>query len=250
MGALELHAEGIVVRFGGITAVSDVSLDARRSQVLGLIGPNGAGKTTLLNALSGFAPLSAGKVTFGDTDVTTRTPQWRARRGLVRSFQAVRVFEGLTVRENVEVGAVGTGRRRRAARGATVDLLALTGLGRLADRPASSLPAGQQRQLSLARALAARPVFLLLDEPAAGLDEGESEELAAAIRRIPTEFDAGVVLVEHDMSVVMKVCDRIQVLDHGSTIAVGERETIRTDPEVIRAYLGEQSTADGGEVGA
>jgi branched-chain amino acid transport system ATP-binding protein len=233
-----LKAESVTVSFGGLTALADVTVAVGRGEVVGLIGPNGAGKTTMLNVLSGFASPQAGQVFLGDRDITRRSPRWRARHGISRSFQAARLFERLTVRENIEVGAAGIGHSRRRARRVADELIALLGLGDDAERLAREIPAGRQRQVALARALAGRPELLLLDEPAAGLDDEESQDLVRAIQEIPGAYGCGILVVEHDMAVIMGVCERIQVLDHGRTIAVGDPASIRRDPEVIRAYLG------------
>lgn len=234
----QLEADSVTVSFGGVAALDGVSAAVHQGEILGLIGPNGAGKTTMLNILSGFASPSTGRVRLDGTDITGRSPRWRARHGISRSFQAARLFERMTVRENVEVGAAGIGRSRRQARQVAEELIRLLGIGDSADRLAREVPAGRQRQVALARALAGRPCLLLLDEPAAGLDEDESRDLVRAIRDIPESYGCGIVIVEHDMAVIMGVCHRIQVLDHGRTIAVGDPVSVRRDPEVIGAYLG------------
>jgi branched-chain amino acid transport system ATP-binding protein len=207
---------------------------------MGLIGPNGAGKTTCMNALSGFVPLNAGMVALAGVDVTGWSPQRLVARGLVRTFQDVATFPGLTVFENVELGALGAGMSRRRARARARELLKSMGLSRLSRLPASALPHGDERRVGIARAVAVGPKFLLLDEPAAGLDDVESLALTDTIAQIRETIGCGVLLVEHDMRIIFRVCERIQVLDYGKSIAVGSPEEIRTDPAVITAYLGEK----------
>ena len=211
---------------------------------MGLIGPNGAGKTTFMNAASGFVKLTGGTVTLEGTDVTGWSPQRLARNGLVRTFQDVATFPGLTVYENVELGALGAGLGRRAARKHTTQLLASMELDHLAQMPASALPHGNERRVGIARAVACRARFLLLDEPAAGLDDAESLALTRTIARLREELDCGVLLVEHDMRIIFRVCERIQVLDYGKSIATGTPEEIRTSKAVIAAYLGEKGAQD------
>ena len=237
-GPGKLVAEGIRVHFEGVRAVDGVDLTLERGQIMGLIGPNGAGKTTFMNAVSSFVPLTAGKVTLDGVDVTGWAPQRLVARGLVRTFQDVATFPGLTVFENVELGALGAGLNRRQARRRAWELLESTGLRHLAALPASALPHGDERRVGIARAVAVGPKFLLLDEPAAGLDDAESLALTATIAKLREELDCGVLLVEHDMRIIFRVCERIQVLDYGKSIAVGAPEEIRTSKRVVAAYLG------------
>ena len=238
-----LRCEGLTARIGGVTAVDDVSLAVECGQVLGLIGPNGAGKTTLLNLLSGFLRPTSGRAFLGDRDITTERPDTVARSGLVRTFQGVRLFDDLTVFENVEVAALSTMARRSAARDLAELALDTVGLTQSAGALASTLSYGAQRQVAIARAIAMRPRFLLLDEPAAGLNEDESQALSLTIRKLKDETSIGVLLVEHDMQVVMGVSDRIHVLDSGRTISEGAPEAVRADPRVIAAYLGVEQLA-------
>jgi branched-chain amino acid transport system ATP-binding protein len=233
-----LVTKGVTVRFGALVAVDNVDLSVGRSEVLGLIGPNGAGKTTLVNAITGFQPPTSGSVSLGDREITAMPPHKRARLGIVRTFQSGHSFARLTALENVEVAAIGHRTARRAARRRAVELLEMMRLGHRADSLASALPHGDERRLEVARALAFNPQFLLLDEPAAGLDERESDELMDAIRRIRDEMQCGILLIDHDMRVIMQTCERIQVLNYGKTIAVGTPGQVRNDPKVIAAYLG------------
>lgn len=230
--------QAVAVHFEGVKAVDNVDIDIYRGEILGLIGPNGAGKTTLVNALTGFTPLTSGTLTLGGQDLTGLPPHKIARRGVFRTFQGVRLFTNLTAIENVEVAAVSTGLPRRAARSAALEALDLLGITRHADTLANRLPYGDERRLALARSVVSNPRFLLLDEPAAGLDENESRELADIIRQLRVNLDNGIMIIEHDMNVIMGICDRIHVVDRGQTIAVGAPEHIRTNEAVISAYLG------------
>jgi ABC-type branched-subunit amino acid transport system ATPase component len=236
----KLVAEEIHVHFEGVRAVDGVHLTLEQGQIMGLIGPNGAGKTTFMNAVSSFVPLTAGRVSLAGDDVTGWSPQRLVRLGLVRTFQDAATFPELTVFENVELGALGAGLSRRAARARARELIEGLGLARLARLPASALPHGDERRVGIARAVAVGPKFLLLDEPAAGLDDTESLELTRTIARVRDDLGCGVLLVEHDMHIIFRVCERIQVLDNGKTIAVGSPEEISTSKEVVAAYLGQK----------
>jgi branched-chain amino acid transport system ATP-binding protein len=216
-----------------------VTLELHRHEVVGLIGPNGAGKTTLVNVMSGFDFPNSGSVEFAGRDVTRWGPSRRGRAGLARTFQHSRSFRGLTVRENIEVAALGVRAGRREARRRADRLLDLLELRHRADAEAASLPHGDERKLGVARALACDPRHVLLDEPAAGLPDSEMPEFAAVVRSIRDDFDAGVLLIEHNMSLVMAVCDRIQVLDEGRTLAAGTPAEIRGNLDVAAAYLGD-----------
>jgi len=252
-----LRLEGITRRFGGLVALDNVSLEIPGQGLSAVIGPNGAGKTTLFNMISGFMPPSAGHVHFNGDDITGQPPETIARRGLIRTFQLVQLFEGLTVLENVKVGchlhtrggllAALVPTRAARAEEAAVDaearrLLAETGLTAQAETFAAVLPYGQKRLLEITRALAARPKLLLLDEPAAGLNRQETDALAALLRRIAAAGTA-ILLIEHDMNLVMKVADNIAVLDFGRLIAKGSPEEVRRNPDVIAAYLGTEEAA-------
>jgi branched-chain amino acid transport system ATP-binding protein len=239
-----LRTEGLGVRFAGVKALAGVDLVLERGEVLGLIGPNGAGKTTMLNAVSGAIRPTAGEVYVDDTAVTNWSPHRLAKAGLARTFQNLRLFRGLSVRENIEAAAVaGPSLSRRNARRLAVDLLEDAHLTEKADWRSESLSYGEEQRLAIARALAVCPSFLLLDEPAAGLNEAETDTLAALIARIRKSLGCGVLVIEHDMRLIMGTCDRIHVLDMGSTIAVGEPAQIQTHEDVVAAYLG-RSTDD------
>jgi branched-chain amino acid transport system permease protein len=233
-----LRAEGISLAFAGLHVLRGIDLDLEPGEALGLVGPNGAGKTTLINVLSGFQEPDSGAVTLGGIDVTGRSPARLARHGLARTFQAALPFPQLSCLEGVAVGAMGVGTGRRRALSVAADVLGRLKLLEQAGRPAGSLPPGAQRLLGIARALAIAPRYLLLDEPAAGLNEVECEELVAILLEVLRDFDCGILLIEHDMSMVMELCPRVQVLDGGSTLRVGTPEEIQEDPSVVEAYLG------------
>ncbi len=233
-----LRAEGIAVAFGGLRVLRGVDLKLSRGEALGLIGPNGAGKTTLVNVLSGFLAPDAGTVSLDGTDVSGRSPTRLARAGLSRTFQAALPFPHLSGLESVAVGAMGVGVGRRDAVAVAADVLARLGMREKAVLPAGSLPPASQRLLGVARALATGPRYLLLDEPAAGLSEVEGEELVAILRGVLEDFDCGILLIEHEMSVVMSLCPRVQVIDDGVTLRIGSPAEIQADPAVVEAYLG------------
>jgi branched-chain amino acid transport system ATP-binding protein len=233
-----LRASGIAVEFEGVKAVDGVDLELATGTIVGLIGPNGAGKTTLVNALSGFQPPTAGRVELEGDDVTGLSPEKRARRGIVRTFQGSRSFDDLTVRENAEVSGLGLGVPRREARERAAAALEALGISHLADVRAADLTTGNERRLQVARVISMRPTYLFLDEPAAGLNEGETAELVEVIRGLPERLGCGVLLIDHDMSLIMGVCERIVVLDNGRVIASGSPAEVRADQRVIDAYLG------------
>jgi branched-chain amino acid transport system ATP-binding protein len=235
---MQLRAQGVTVRFGGLVAVDEVSISLARGEILGLIGPNGAGKTTLVNVLSGFQRPLAGAITVGERDCTGLPRHGFPRAGVVRTFQAVRLFRGLTVSENVEIGYVAQGFSRREARRRALAILGELKLTEKAHRAAAGLSYGEERRIGLARALAVNPLFLLLDEPAAGLAATEADELRHLIIDIRSKYNCGVLVIEHNMALVMNLCERIHVLDSGRTIATGTRAEIRADAGVRRAYLG------------
>jgi branched-chain amino acid transport system ATP-binding protein len=233
-----LRAVGVSRSFEGVQALADVHLELARSEVVGLIGPNGAGKTTLVNLITGFDFPTTGRVELEERDVTRWSPQRRGRAGLARTFQHGHAFRGLTVRENVEVAALGVGASPRDARTRAQRLLGALGLGSRADENASALPHGDERKLGVARALATEPRFVLMDEPAAGLTEAEVPDLAAVVRSVRDDHGAGVLLIDHNVTLILDVCDRIQVLDQGRTLAKGTPEEIRKNIDVANAYLG------------
>jgi branched-chain amino acid transport system ATP-binding protein len=236
-----LRASSVSRSFEGVEALRSVTLELRPGEVLGLIGPNGAGKSTLVNLLSGFDRPTSGTVELEGRDVTRWPAHRRGRRGLARTFQHSHAFRALTVRENVEVAAlgVGTGPRRAAQR--TDELLELVGLTRYAGSPAAALAHGDERRLGVARALATEPRFVLMDEPAAGLPEAEVPGFAAVVRSVRDDHGAGVLLIDHNMTLIMDVCDRIHVLDQGRTLAEGSPADIRANIDVAAAYLGESA---------
>jgi branched-chain amino acid transport system ATP-binding protein len=230
--------------YAGVRALHDVTLVLGRHEVVGLIGPNGAGKSTLVNILTGFDFPDEGTVKLEEREITGWSPHRRGRHGLARTFQHSRSFRGLSVRENVEVAALGAGARSRAARKRAGALLERLRLTPYAEAPAGALAHGDERRLGVARALATEPRFVLLDEPAAGLPEAEVPDFAAVIRSLRDDDDAGVLLIDHNMALVMEVCDRIQVLDHGSTLAEGTPGEIRGNLDVAAAYLGESAVQE------
>ncbi len=238
-----LRASSVSRSFAGVQALRDVSLELRQGEVVGLIGPNGAGKSTLVNILSGFDRPTRGRVLLEDRDVTRWPAFRRGRRGLARTFQHSHAFGGLTVRENVAVSALGVGASQREAAKRTKELLELLGLAEHADQPASSLPHGDERRLGVARALATEPRFVLMDEPAAGLPEAEIPDFATAVGTV-RERGAGVLLVDHNVALVLEVCERIHVLDQGTTLAEGTPDEIRAHLGVAAAYLGESAAAE------
>ncbi|HET7367341.1 MAG TPA: ABC transporter ATP-binding protein [Gaiella sp.] len=225
-------------------ALDGVTTEVRRTEVVGLIGPNGAGKSTLVNVLSGFDAPTSGTVELDGEDVTRWPAHRRGRAGLARTFQHSRSFRNLTVRENVEIAAIGTGTGPREARRRADELLELLGLDGRADAAASSLPHGDERRLGVARALATEPRYVLMDEPAAGLTEAEVPAFAAVVRAVRDDHEAGVLLIDHNMALIMDVCDRIQVLDQGRVLAEGTPADIRANLDVAAAYLGESAVAE------
>ena len=236
-----LEAHDISVNFEGLAAVDEVTLSMGRREIFGLIGPNGAGKTTLVNVLTGFQKPTHGNVVLAGVDVTGLPPHRIGRRGLARTFQAVRLYPDMPVIENLEAAAVGTGLgRREAARRARAILEWMHFADKARDH-ADTLPYGDERRVGIGRALAMAPHFVLLDEPAAGMSDAECDDLMALISRIPRDFGCGVLLIEHNMRVIMGVCDRIHVIDSGRTIGEGTPQEIQANPAVIRAYLGTRS---------
>ena len=237
-----LDAVKVTKHFAGVHALRGVTLRLREGALVGLIGPNGSGKTTLLNCVSGvFAPTS-GTISLDGESIGGRPAHALAARGIVRTFQNVRLFERLTARQNVEVSAVAAGKvKRRHSREYAREVLERLGLGELEDRYAGTLSYGDQRRLEIARALAASPRFLLLDEPAAGMNEAESDVLGESMERIRHERACGVLVVDHDLRLIMRLCEHIYVLNEGVVISEGRPEEVRSDPAVLAAYIGEEN---------
>jgi ABC-type branched-subunit amino acid transport system ATPase component len=236
-----LDAVAVTKNFAGVQALRGVTLRLREGAVVGLIGPNGSGKTTFLNCVSGVFPPSGGQISLDGRPIGGRPAYDLAGRGIVRTFQNVRLFDGLTVLQNVQVSAVAAGKvKRRDSRRYARAILDQLGLGELEDRYAGTLSYGDQRRLEVARALAASPRFLLLDEPAAGMNEVESDELREAIERIRSVHGCGVLVVDHDLRLIMRLCQHIYVLNDGVLISEGKPEAVRSDPAVLAAYIGEE----------
>jgi branched-chain amino acid transport system ATP-binding protein len=251
-----LELDDCALSFGGLTAVSGVSLDLDPGELVGLIGPNGAGKTTVFNLITGIYAPEQGTIRLGGRSIAGLSPSGINRRGIARTFQGIRLFPSLTAYENVLaghspragglLGAI-TGTPHADALRQCIDaecrgLLRLLGLEEQHDVAARALPYGAQRRLEIARALATAPQLLLLDEPAAGTTPQEKVELMEQIRWLREELGLGILVIEHDMRMIMEICDRITVLDHGEVIACGAPEAIRRDPKVIAAYLGEEQS--------
>jgi branched-chain amino acid transport system ATP-binding protein len=239
-----LRASAVSRSFEGVHALRDVTLELERGEVVGLIGPNGAGKSTLVNILSGFDRPSSGTVELEGRDITRWRPSRRGRAGLARTFQHSHAFRGLSVRENVEVAALGAGAGPQAARERAEGLLDALGLSAGGEAPANTLAQGDERRLGVARALATDPSFVLLDEPAAGLPEAEVPAFAEMVRSVRDERGAGVLLIDHNIGLIMEICDRIHVLDQGRTLAEGTPVDIRANLDVAAAYLGESAVAE------
>jgi branched-chain amino acid transport system ATP-binding protein len=242
-----LRAAAVSRAFEGVHALRDVTLELRTGEIVGLIGPNGAGKSTLVNVLTGFDFPDEGSVELEGRVITRWSPHRRGRHGLARTFQHSRSFRELSVRENVEVAALGSGVGVREARRRADDLLERLRLTAYAGAPARSLPHGDERRLGVARALATSPRFVLMDEPAAGLPEAEVPDFADVVRSVAEEHEAGVLLIDHNMALVMDVCHRIQVLDHGATLAEGAPGEIRANLDVASAYLGDTAVHEEAE---
>ena len=241
-----LQVEGVGKQFGGLQALSDVTFDLPEGQIMGLIGPNGAGKTTLFNCINGVYPPTTGRVTFRGEEITGTKTYHVAHRGLARTHQIVRPLNELTVRENVIVGAC-FGREKHGLGKAGViadDVLAFVELANRSDQLAGSLNVGQKKRLEMARALAARPYLILLDEVLAGLNPSEIGMMVDIVRRIRNERNVTIIMIEHVMRAVMNVSDRIIVLDYGRQIAEGTPEEVANNEKVIEAYLGDPKLAE------
>lgn len=233
-----LVVDGVTKDFVGLRALDSISLRLDQGEILGLIGPNGSGKTTLINIVTGFLKPTAGGIQVNGIEITNRPPHKIAPLGLARTFQTIKLFPELTVLENVEVASVSTGLSRHQARQRAREVLLRLEIANLAHMRAGTLPYGAERRVEIARALATRPDFLLLDEPAAGLNKAESDDLLQALALIPQEIGCGMLIVDHDMRLIMQLCDRVHVLNHGKTIGEGTPKIVRRNPAVIEAYLG------------
>ncbi len=237
-----LVAEGVSRSFSGVQALAEVSLRLDRDEILGLIGPNGSGKSTLVNVLSGLLQPDNGRVLLDDADVTGHPPREFARRGVIRTFQTVRLFPSMTVRENVQVGVLGAAGDQRGVDARIEELLELAELGDWAAAPATDIPFGLQRRVEIARALATDPAFLMLDEPAAGLNEEESDHLLDLIRRIHGDGVA-ILVIDHDLRLILRLCQRVHVLVKGRSLVEGTPADVRSHPGVVEAYIGAHRAA-------
>jgi branched-chain amino acid transport system permease protein len=246
--AESLLARSVSKDFSGLQALQDVELSLRRGEIVGIIGPNGSGKSTLLNVISGVTPPTRGEVWIGERDITGWGADRVARAGVARTFQNIRLFKELTVRENVEVALSASSRRGRAAsvESSACELLAALRIDAFEDAFAGTLPYGLQRRLEIARAIATGPAFLLLDEPAAGMNEVETDDLLEALRALHAWSGVGIVMVDHVLRLVMTLCERVVVMDAGRVIAADSPSKIQSDPVVIEAYLGIPQTTQGG----
>ena len=240
----DLHADKVSVAFAGLMAIAEVDLTVSSGRIVGLIGPNGAGKTTLVNVLTGFQAATHGAVTLDGRRLSGLKPNEVRRRGIARTFQGGRLFRDLPVIDNLEVTGVGLGQSRKAAIAEAEAMLDWVGIADLGDKIAGTLPYTDEARVAIGRALMGRPKFLLLDEPAAGMSAQEATDLSALIRRIAEEMGCGVLLIEHNVGLVLNLCDHIVVLDSGAVIETGPPGQIR-DSEVVRhAYMGTATDTD------
>ena len=235
---MKLACSNITVDFSGLRALNKVSLSVETKEILGLIGPNGSGKTTLLNVLGGQLKSNEGSVKKDSLDITTMPPRLRVKNGLARSFQIVRTFESLSVFDNVKSASLTTSKSNVEKNNYCNEIISYIGLNKIKNELANTLNYGDRRRLEIARAMATSPDFLLLDEPAAGMNDNESEILLNTLNVIPKKFNVGILIIDHDMSLIMKLCHRLHVLESGETIAEGSIDSVKKHPDVIKAYLG------------